>query len=246
MKVSVIIPAYNEGKYLGNCLRSLQNQAEKPSEVIVIDNNCTDSTVKIAKKFNAQIVKEKSQGIAYARSKGFNSAEYEIIARCDADAVVPTDWIQKIKQNFTGDKIDALTGPAYFYDFPFNTSFYFIAVFDFVNLVLGGKETLNGPNMAITKKIWHKIKSTVCLDDTKVHEDLDLALHIHKEGGIIKRDNSLVVGVSARRMKNNPLSAFGEYPVRGIKTLFNHKKHPRIGSLVPRLIDGHPRPPGSQ
>src|SRR3989338_2863070 len=45
MKVSVIIPAYNEETRINNCLQSLISQIEKADEIIVIDNNCSDKTV---------------------------------------------------------------------------------------------------------------------------------------------------------------------------------------------------------
>ena len=63
MKVSVVIPSYNEEKYIGRCLEGIALQIEKPDEVIVVDNNCTDKTVEIAEKFGATIIKEKKQGM---------------------------------------------------------------------------------------------------------------------------------------------------------------------------------------
>ena len=51
MKVSVVIPVYNEEKYIKNCLESLMKQEEKPDEIIVVDNNCTDETINIVKKY---------------------------------------------------------------------------------------------------------------------------------------------------------------------------------------------------
>lgn len=53
---------------------------------------------------------------------------------------------------------------------------------DFMKLVQNNKETLFGPNMALTKSVWEKVKSDTCIDDTKVHEDVDLAIHILKRG----------------------------------------------------------------
>ena len=100
MKVSVVIPAFNEEKYIGKCLKSVVNQIMPADEIIVVNNNCTDKTEVIAKKFGARIVKEKVQGMTPARNRGFNSVKYEIIARTDADTVVPKDWIKIIKNNF--------------------------------------------------------------------------------------------------------------------------------------------------
>jgi len=73
--------------------------------------------------------------------------------------------------------------------------------------------------MIISKNMWEKVKNKVCLDDKMVHEDLDLAIHVNKYGGIIGYDPTLVVQSSGRRIKNNFYSFFIEYPTRLIKTL---------------------------
>src|SRR4030066_1341650 len=116
MKVSVVIPAFNEEKFIGKCLASVVNQDVPADEIIVINNNSTDKTEAIIKKFGVKIINEKVQGMTPARNRGFNSAKYEIIARCDADTEVPKNWIKIIKNNFKKGGIDALTGPVFFND----------------------------------------------------------------------------------------------------------------------------------
>lgn len=86
--VSVVIPAYNEERYLAACLTSLQKQTLKNFETIVVDNNSTDKTAEIARRFGAKVVKELKQGIIPARERGFREAKAEIIARTDADTIV--------------------------------------------------------------------------------------------------------------------------------------------------------------
>lgn len=217
-----MIPAFNEEVYIEDCLKSLKNQKEKADEIIVVDNNSSDKTVEIAKKFKVRIVKEPRQGISYARNKGFNAAKYEIIARCDADTRVPKNWIGKIKRDFIKYQADCVTGIATFFDDPLNTKISTKKYMDFMKVVLNGQETLFGPNMALKRRIWQKIRNKVCLDNRLVHEDIDLGIHIVHAGGKIVRDNSLVVQVSARRWLKNPRSGFMEYPARVIKTLKTH------------------------
>jgi glycosyltransferase involved in cell wall biosynthesis len=223
MKISIIIPVYNEEKYIKKCLDSLLNQIEKPDEIIIVDNNCTDKTISIVKKYPVKIVAEKKQGIVFARNKGFNIATGDILARCDADSVLPHDWVKKIKENFTKNKINGLTGPIIFYDLPFKTSFYSILYMKIMRFLQNG-ETLLGPNMAITKKIWEKIKNKVCVNEKMIHEDIDISLHIKDVGGKIKYDYKLIAFISGRRIKKKPQSFFIEYPIRLIKNIYFHKK----------------------
>lgn len=223
MKVSVIIPVFNEQKYIEPCLKSLIAQKVKPYEIIIVDNNCTDKTIQLAQKYNVKIVIEKKQGQAHARNCGFNSAEGDILARCDADSVLPPNWIERITYNFKKYKIDALTGPTDFYDMPIPGYVpVFLAYLDIFNLIRN-HHTLRGPNMAISKSIWEKVKNLVCVNDKKMHEDMDLAIHIYENEGIIRLDKKLLVGVSGRRAKKDPHSFFIEYPMRVVKMLQDHK-----------------------
>jgi glycosyltransferase involved in cell wall biosynthesis len=223
MTVSVIVPAYNEEKYIRTCLEALIHQDEKPDEIVVVDNNCTDHTAQIAQEFPITILKEEKQGMISARNAGFNHADGDIIARCDADVIVPVDWIKKIKNNFEDETIDALTGPACFYDlFLANKTIVPFLLYHYALRLFLGHHVLAGPNMIVSKQIWNKIKQEVCRDGSIVHEDIDLSLHIQKYGRI-RFDPNLVVKVSGRRIKYNPFSFFIEYPSRLIQTLRIHQ-----------------------
>src|SRR3989339_1848455 len=106
MKVSVVIPAYNEEKTLPFLLKSLrsQNFPKEEYEVIVVDNNSTDKTAKIAEKLGAKVLPEERQGIPYARDKGVRVAKGEIIVGTNADCVFPSDYLQKIYNKFQRNK----------------------------------------------------------------------------------------------------------------------------------------------
>lgn len=222
MKLSVVIPTHNEADYITDCLDSLMKQNCKPDEIIIVDNNCTDQTIPLAQTYPVKIIREKKQGMIYARNTGFDTALCDVIARCDADTIVPENWVKRIKNNFKNETISALSGPIYFHNLPIIKEFRFPAVaYAKLMKTIQDHETLLGPNMALTKEIWERVKNEVCLNDKKVHEDIDLAIHIQKYGRI-KFDPELVVWTSSRRMRNNPFSFFVEYPIRLAKTLIDH------------------------
>lgn len=223
MKISVVIPVFNEEKYLASCLESLKNQKVKADEIIIVDNNCTDKTIQIAKKHKATIIKEKKQGMIYARNAGFNYAHGDILARCDADTILPKDWIKRIKENFKNNKIDALACMVMFYDcWLLKDSTFFPKLYFKIMKLLLKHEVLAGPGMVLTKKMWQKVKNEMCLDDKKTHEDIDLSIHIAKYGQI-RFDPNLIIYASARRIRNNPLSFFIEYPIRLVRTINTHR-----------------------
>ena len=224
MKVSLVIPAYNEEKYIKECLIHIMAQQVRPDEIIIVDNNCNDATMDLVKHFPVNVVKEEVQGMTAARNKGFNTARGDIIARCDADSHLPPDWIRRVKDNFETKKMDALTGPVEFYDLKVKAMPIINLYFDFIKPVFRN-EVLSGPNMILTRQMWERVKNDVCLNDSKVHEDIDLSIHITAAHGVIARDHNLIVYISGRRIKKNPKSFFGEYPLRFMKTLLYHKKN---------------------
>ncbi len=220
MKVSVVIPTYNEEKYIGKCLGSLINQTDAPDEIIVVDNNCTDKTVEIAQKFNAKIVKEENQGMIYARNAGFDNAKYELLARTDADVILPSDWISKIKENFKDQSLGALSGPAYYYNLPKKlqvSHFPSLYFFKIISLLIK-TDCLFGPNMILRKLVWEKVRKEVCLNDKKAHEDIDLTMHICQYTKI-KFDNNLIVKTT--RVRWGQISTV--YAVRLMKMLYFHR-----------------------
>lgn len=225
MKISIIIPTFNEEKYIEKCLKSIISQTISANEIIVIDNNSTDKTKIISDKLKVNVIKERKQGMIHARNKGFNAAKHEIIARCDADCIVPKDWVEKILKNFANGGIDALSGPVVYHDsFLKSASIHPSHLYlESLRLFSKGNRYLVGPNMAITKNIWDKVKNFVNLDDSKVHEDIDLSLKIVKVGGKIGYDNTLIVKSSSRRILKRPESFFLEYPARFVKTFLINK-----------------------
>ena len=225
MKVSVVIPAYNEEKFIRKALKSVTNQLVDADEIIVVNNNSSDKTVEITRSFSVRIIDEKKQGMISARNTGFDNAKYDIIARIDADVQVPPDWIQRIKRNFEKKKIDALTGPLLLSDLKLVSKSILPShiYLESLRAISKGNRYLIGPQMSLTNDIWKKVRDIVSLDDKKVHEDLDLSLKITKVGGIIGYDRKLIVKGSARRMKKHPESFFLEYPVRVVKTFIENK-----------------------
>ncbi len=224
MKVSVIIPAYNEQNFIKDCLEGLRNQQEPPDEIIIVDNNCTDNTVNIAQRYGCRIIKESRQGITPARDKGFNTASYQIIVRTDADSRPPSDWIKKIKRHFCEHtECSAVAGPVAFYDFFIKSAYPSILILEILKKI-NGFTYFFGQNFAIKKTVWMKIKKYLCRDDSKVHEDFDLATHLYEKGYKICFDKDMIMPVSARRLKEKPHSFFLEYPIRTARMIRQHKR----------------------
>ncbi len=120
VRVSVVVPAYNEERYLGRCLAALARQTYPADrfEVIVVDNGSTDATAELARRYGVRVIAEPRKGVAYARQTGFEAARGEVIASTDADTVVPPFWVSRIAAHFWADPVlGAVYGPVYWPDF---------------------------------------------------------------------------------------------------------------------------------
>ena len=104
MKLSIIIPAFNEAAYIGAALDSLEaaaahlrDNADVEVEVIVVDNNSTDDTAAVARSRGARVVEEPLQGIARARNAGARHAEGDVLVFIDADVSAPATLLVAIQ-----------------------------------------------------------------------------------------------------------------------------------------------------
>lgn len=105
--VSIVIPNYNCGQFLNECIQSAINQTYPNTEVIVIDDGSTDDSVKILSQYKEQIklIITPNKGAAAARNLGISIAEGEFIAFLDSDDWWATDKISRqvdimIKHNY--------------------------------------------------------------------------------------------------------------------------------------------------
>ena len=106
MKLSVIIPAYNEEKYLGKTLEAVQAALSSidECEIIVVDNDSTDGTRDIATGFGVRIVTEHKHNISRVRNTGGRAANGDILVFIDADTLVRPGVFEKIIEAMSDDK----------------------------------------------------------------------------------------------------------------------------------------------
>jgi len=83
--VSVIIPTYNSDRFLVKCLESLERQAWKNLEVLVVDDGSTDSTLEIAKKHKCKVIGNPKKGRAEAKNEGIRRSLGEYLLFVDSD-----------------------------------------------------------------------------------------------------------------------------------------------------------------
>jgi len=114
--VSIIVAAYNAEKTIEKCLNSLLNLDYPNYEIIVVDNNSSDNTAKIVKKYAEKTKKviylfEKKKGWPAARNKGIKYSKAEIVANMDSDCFATRDWLKiLVKELLSDPKIGGVVG----------------------------------------------------------------------------------------------------------------------------------------
>ncbi len=107
MKISIVIPAYNEEKYLPATLEKIGAALaiiNCDSEVIVVDNESTDETRQIAKSFGAKVFSETEHNIARVRNTGAKNSTGDVLIFVDADTLVPETLFQIIADSMKNEK----------------------------------------------------------------------------------------------------------------------------------------------
>lgn len=213
MKISFIIPAYNEESYIKLCLESVKkeiNRIAADAEIIVVNNASTDNTREIIKSFDGvRIVDESRKGLVWARMAGYLASKGELLANIDADTIMPEGWLTKVLSEFEKNpNLLALSGPYIYYDLPFvhrvTTKFWYIVgfIFDNLNYIFTHKKSmLQGGNFILRREALDKIGGF----DTSIKfygEDIDIGRRI-SEIGDLKWTFDLPMKTSGRRIRVN-------------------------------------------
>lgn len=209
MLVSVIIPAYNEEKYLPATLQSIKSQQPEDFdyEVIVADAQSTDQTAQVGKDFGAKVISVPKLNPATARQKAVEQSKGEIICCVDADTQIPKNFLKLIAKEFRNDpQAVALTGiieglgrnPLFNFIYKWGNTF-----FSKLNFLLG-RPGLQGQSFAFRKTAFKKIGGF----NTSLHtgEDFDLGIRFSKIGKV--KLTPYTFGFSStRRFQEGPAKA---------------------------------------
>jgi glycosyltransferase involved in cell wall biosynthesis len=112
-KVSVIIPVYNAGKFLHECIKPLINQTLRECEFIFIDDGSQDNSNQIIQEYirkdnRIKLIIQKNQGVSSARNKGLEKAKGEYIGFVDADDYIDTNLFEVLYSKAKKHEIDII------------------------------------------------------------------------------------------------------------------------------------------
>lgn len=176
---------YNEEATIGACLDAIAEQTVFPDEVIVVDNNSTDRTAAVVRKYPfARVIKESRQGVIYARNRGFDTAQGEVVGRIDADTRLAPDWVEMTLGFFEANpQAAAMTGSMSYHSVPLATLFNVIDKIGrrLLSRVMRRRVAIQGANMALRAEAWRRVRPSLC-HQGGMHEDFDIGIHLTELG----------------------------------------------------------------
>ncbi|MFZ2101334.1 MAG: glycosyltransferase family 2 protein [Oricola sp.] len=219
MKISFVVPAYNEQDYVGACLESIMRELDGAgceAEVIVVNNASTDATRERALAVpGVTVIDEPRKGLVRARQAGYVASTGDLVANIDSDTRLTPGWLNTVLREFSANPdLAALSGPLIYYDMGrfgramvrlFYVGGYVVS--QAMNRVTRRGAMIQGGNFVVRRTTLDRIGGY----DTTIEfygEDTDVARRI-SEVGRVKWTFRLPVYSSARRMKGEGIVTVG-------------------------------------
>jgi glycosyltransferase involved in cell wall biosynthesis len=234
MKLSFVVPAYNEEDYIGDCLESILRETKGKKcdfEIIVVNNASTDNTKKIALSFKGvKVIDEPRKGLVRARTRGYKASTGDLVANIDSDTRLTKGWVDTVVNEFTKNKkLAGLSGPFIYYDLTkkmkilVRTFYYYTyAIYLFSALIIRTGSVLQGGNYVFKRTAFDRAGG-FNEDYDFYGEDADVSRRLFKQGPI-KWTFMLPIFASGRRLaKEGPTTTCFRYTLNYFWTYFFKK-----------------------
>jgi glycosyltransferase involved in cell wall biosynthesis len=211
LKISFVVPAYNEAARIVGCLESIQKEIGRTpcnAEIIVVNNASTDNTKALALAVEGvRVVDELRKGLTQARQAGLEAASGDLVANIDADVLLPIGWLATVLSAYEKDaNLVCLSGPFIYYDLSTFVRvlvkiFYFIAYLLYLlnRFILQIGSMVQGGNFVLRRSALLAAGGF----DTSITfygEDTDVGRRLYKFGAV-RWTFKLPVYTSGRRIK---------------------------------------------
>ncbi len=214
MKISVVIPAYNEEVLLPRTIKSLLELDRKPDEIIVVDGGSIDKTADVSKKLGAIVITVPHRVIGFARQQGLAIAKGDFVAYTDADTIVPKDWLTQIETALSKPGVSGAFGSFRVKDGRFFYRLIINVLQPFINQILYwfGIYMAAGQNISFIRAKANEAGGFPV--DFKIAEDVEMAHRLRKVGRVLYLPRLIVIS-SGRRGDEGY-----KYIFRGLKAFF--------------------------
>jgi len=238
MVLSFVIPAFNEERYLADCLESILKQIEgleEITEIIVVNNASSDGTREVALRYpRVRLVDEPRKGLTFARQAGFLASRGSLIANVDSDSRLTAGWVNRVLHAFEANpKLAALSGPLVYYDLTASERllvriFYFAAWMTYAinRYILRVGSMVQGGNFVVSRPALENIGG-FNLDITFYGEDTDIARRLNEVGEVLFTLDLKMLSSGRRLRHEGILTMAARYSVNYFWTTFLKRPYTR-------------------
>ena len=114
MRISILIPCYNEERTIKACIESCIYQIRKPDEIIIVDDGSTDKSPEILKSFGKKIKVVRTPRNTGNKSKaqeyGLKFVTGDVFIATDADTILHCSFVKNVEKDFRDKKVAAVAG----------------------------------------------------------------------------------------------------------------------------------------
>jgi len=237
---SIVIPSLDEEKYLPDLLEDLSNQDYQDFEVILVDGDSDDNTVKKAKEFsqklNLSILISKKRNVGHQRNLGAKKAKSSWLIFMDADNRLPVTFLSELRKQLKKHKtVDAFSCWMKVDEYPIIHR----PTVRFINFSFSllGSEAM-GAMIGIKTEVFSKFEFAV----DQIYEDTDLIKRVIKSGYKFKYLQKPTYVYSLRRFEKEGTFRLASIAIEGrIRVLLNksvkdYEKYPMLGGSYYEVV----------
>jgi len=242
--VSVIVPCYNEGLTLQNCIKSLVTQSYKNIEIIVVDDGSTDNTLQVAKKLEdkyklqLKAVTKQNGGKASALNYGINIARGEYVVCIDADSVFLKNTVKQLIKPFFLQNLVAVGGNVRVANrkkiLNKHQAMEYISGLGIQRRAFAHLECMQVISGAIGAFRKDKLEEIGGYSTDTIVEDMDVTISLQKAGGKVDYNPHAIAYTEAPENINSFIKQRYRWTFGGFQVLRKHKDmlfNPRYGML---------------
>lgn len=199
MKISILIPCFNEEVTIEKCLASCLNQTRPADEIVIVDDSSTDKTPEILKKYGNKIKVVKTPrntgNKSYAQEYGLQFVTGDIFITTDGDTLLDKDFVKIVEINMQDESIDAVSGYVKSLKYNWITACraldYTVSqnidklAQDYMNFIF----VIPGAAGAFRTEFF---KQKIAFNHDTLTEDLDFTYRLHELGRKIKYDRTAI------------------------------------------------------
>ena len=191
MFFSIIIPLYNRPQEIDELLHTLTQQSYLQFEVLVIEdgskNDARDIVNSYADKLDISYHFKENEGQGFARNYGFARAKGDYFVVFDSDCLIPTEYLEIVKNHLLEHQLDAYGGPdgAHQSFTPVQKAISYAMTSPFTTGGIRGNKKHIGQfhprsfNMGISREVWERTGGFIL---TRLGEDIEFSIRVHSLG----------------------------------------------------------------